>query len=134
MTKGNPIVEAVGEEEFRWLSRTFDRRTALGDVPDRILERIASVDVTIRDYGVDPNALTAIALITFAYTMAERPQSARSGPKDILLVKALAKKERSRRQGLDVSANRLWKAPLFDLIMGEVGERVRAMATINSPL
>jgi len=128
-----PIIDAIGEEPFRWLSRTFDRKTTLRDVPEAILERVAAVDITVRDYGSDLNSITAIALITFAYQMAGRSPSPRSGPKDILLAKVLAGYELSRRRGGAGSRNPLWEAPLFDIIMGAAGEWVRAMGTINSP-
>jgi hypothetical protein len=133
MTTQNPIIEAIGENQFHWLSRTFQAQTSLREVPDGILERVAAVDITVRDYARDINSLTAIALITFAYEMTGRTQTAQSGPKDIRLVKVLARGELSRRRGEPGSSNRMWKAPLVELITGEVGERVRAMGTIDAP-
>jgi hypothetical protein len=55
--------------------------------------------VTLRDYSKDPNGLTAIALITFAYRMAGKSQVPHLGGKDILTVKVLA--ERAAPQGGD---------------------------------
>jgi len=97
------------------------------------LERLASVDITVRDYACDADSLTAIALITFAYEMAGRTQTPQSGPKDMGLVKTLAKGELSRRQGRGAPDNPLWEAPLVQLIMGNVGERIRGMRTFDSP-
>lgn len=131
--RGNPIVEAIGTAEFEWLARTFGRETTLQEIPDSLLERLASVDVTLRDFGGDRNAMTAIALVTFAYALAGREPEARHGPKDILLVKVLAKKERSRRKGDAGPSGGWWGAPVFELIAGEAGDRVRAMKTINAP-
>jgi hypothetical protein len=134
MTHGNPIIETIGITEFEWLARTFGNQTTLQDVPDPILERLASVDITLRDFGGDRNAVTAIALVTFAYAMVGSEPQTRHGPKDILLVKVLAKGERSRRRGDLEPSNRWWRAPLVELIAGDAGERVRAVKTINAPV
>ena len=71
--------------------------------------------------------MTSIALLTFAYKMAGRAQEPKNGPRDILLLKVLGKNEKARRNGKEPSENALWKAPLFELITGEVGERIRNM-------
>jgi len=128
------IVEIIGKDSFQWLSREFNKESTLKDVPDEILHRVVSVDITIRDYASDRNAITSIALITFAYKMANKAQEARFGAKDILLLKVLAKEEKSRREGKGSSPHRLWGASLFELITGEVGERIRTMRTLNSPI
>ncbi|MFH1488221.1 MAG: hypothetical protein ABII06_04910, partial [Pseudomonadota bacterium] len=54
-------------------------------------------------------------------------QEARNGPRDILLLKVLAKNENARRSGKKPSENAMWNAPLFEIITGEVGERIRNM-------
>lgn len=122
----NEIVEIIGGDCFKWLSQEFDRETRLKDIPDEILNPISSVGITIRDYTRDRNAIVSIALITFAYKMAEKVQHPKYGPNDILLLKILAENERSRREGRKLSENKLWDAPLYELITGEVGERIRA--------
>ncbi len=104
------------------------------DVPDEVLDRIGSVDITVRDYASNRDAITSIAVITFAYKLANNTQKAQFGAKDILLLKVLAKNEKLRREGKGHSHNRIWDAPLFELITGEVGERLRAMRTMNSPI
>lgn len=134
MTSSEWIVDVIGLSNFEWLSKSFNRKTVLRDVPEDILDRVAEVDITLRDYGSDINGITSIALITFAYRMAGKAQHARTGPKDILLVKVLAAGEKRRREGEFQPLNRLWNAPLFELITGEVGERIRAMRTLNSPV
>ena len=133
MSHKDPIVNLIGEKHFQWLSREFSKQNTIKDIPDDILNRIASVDITIRNYGSDRNAVTSIAVITFAYKMANMTQDPRLGAKDILLLKALAKMEKSRRHGKNHSQNTLWDAPLFELITGPVGERIRNTRTINSP-
>ena len=99
------------------------------------LTRVAAVDVTLRDYSRDPNGLTAIALITFAYRMAGKSQAPHLGGKDILMVKVLAANELRRRGGDEsgLTLSKLWERPFYELVTGEVGERIRAMSTINSP-
>jgi hypothetical protein len=133
MAAENSIIQAVGEESFSWLAKSFNKETTLEDLPGKILDRVSSVDMTIRDYTKDRNAITAIALITFAYTMANKDQKAFFGTKDMLLLKILAKNEKLKREGKARLQNRLWNAPLFELITGKVGERIRAMRTMDSP-
>jgi len=129
----NEIVEIIGPECFGWLSREFDRETRLKDIPDEILALISSVDITIRDYAKDRGAIVSIALITFAYKMADKVQHPKYGSNDILLLKILAKNEVSRREGEKPSENELWDAPLHELITGEVGERIRASRFMTNP-
>ena len=129
------IVALIGPDVFRWLAEGFGNSTVIKDIPEVILDRVAAVDVTLRDYSRDPNGLTAIALITFAYRMAGKSQAPHLGGKDILMVKVLAKNEMNRRRGdrSDLSESRIWDKPFYELVTGEVGERIRAMQTINSP-
>jgi hypothetical protein len=132
----NEIVALIGPEDFRWLAEAFDKNTVIKDVPQTILDRVAAVDVTLRDYSKDPNGLTAIALITFAYRMADKSQAPHLGGKDILMVKVLAANELRRRGGDEsgLTLSNLWDRPFYELVTGEVGERIRSMPTINSPL
>ena len=132
MTSGDPIVEVIGKDSFGWLSREFNKETTLSDLPYEILDRISPVDMTIRDYASDRKAITAIAVITFAYRMANKTQKASSGSKDILLLKVLAKNEKSKGKEKTHVRHRLWDAPLFSLITGHVGERIRATRTMDS--
>ena len=134
MTDKNPIIEAIGQGAFEWLVREFNRDTTLKDVPDEVLDRISSVDITVRNYASNRDAITSIAVITFAYKLANEAQKSQFGAKDILLLKILAKNEKLKREGKNHSRNRIWNAPLFELITGEVGERIRGMRTMNSPL
>jgi hypothetical protein len=134
MTDRNPIIEAIGQDSFEWLVRGFNRDTTLKDVPDEVLDRISSVDITVRNYASNRDAITSIAVITFAYKLANEAQKSQFGAKDILLLKILAKNEKLKREGKNHSRNRIWNAPLFELITGEVGGRIRAMRTMNSPL
>ena len=134
MTDKNPIIEAIGKDSFEWLLREFSRETTLKDVPHEVLDRIGSVDITVRNYASNRDAITSIAVITFAYKLANNTQKAQFGAKDILLLKVLAKNEKLRREGKGRSYNRIWDAPLFELITGEVGERIRGMRTMNSPI
>ena len=129
----NEIVEIIGPDCFEWLSREFDRETRLKDIPDEILALISSVDITIRDYAKDRSAIVSIALITFAYKMANKVQHPKYGSNDILLLKILAKNEVSRREGEKISENELWNAPLHELITGEVGEKIRASRFMTNP-
>ena len=76
----------------------------------------------------------SIALITFAYRMACKIQQAHYGSNDILLLKVLAKSERARRQGKRRADNKMWGAPLYELIAGEVGDRIRATKFITNPM
>ncbi|MBW1800161.1 MAG: hypothetical protein JRJ85_05460 [Deltaproteobacteria bacterium] len=127
------IVEIIGREHFDWLAKTFDKQTRLDDIPDEILNRVSQVNIATRDYANDRNATTAIALITFAYHMAGKQQLPQYGSKDIILLKVLAKEEYSRREGGRISNHDMWDAPLFELITGEVGERIRASRLITDP-
>jgi hypothetical protein len=129
----NGIVEIIGGNNFERLSREFDRETQLQDIPDEILALISSVDVTTRDYANDRNAVVSIAFITFAYKMADKVQHAKYGSNDILLLKVLAKNEVSRRKGKAISENELWDAPVYDLITGEVGEKIRETRFMTNP-
>lgn len=129
----NEIVEIIGRDCFEWLSREFDRETRLKDIPDELLALISSVDITIRDYAEDRNAIVSIALITFAYKMADKVQHPKYGSNDICLLKVLAKNEVSRREGEKLSENELWDAPLHELITGEVGEEIRASRFMTNP-
>ena len=127
------IVDIIGRDIFKWMTDEFDEATRLKDVPEAILDRVRSVDITIRDYAGDQNAITCIALITFAYKMADKVQNPKYGSNDILLLKVLAKHERLRRDGSRLSPHRLWDAPLYELITEEVGERIRATKFITNP-
>jgi hypothetical protein len=131
----NEIVALIGPEDFRWLAEGFGKNTVIKDIPQAILDRVAGVDVTLRDYSEDSNGLTAIALITFAYRMAGKSQAPHLGGKDILMVKVLAANELRRRGGneSDLTLSNLWDRPFYELVTGEVGERIRGMPTINSP-
>ena len=129
----NAIVEIIGGDCFEWLSREFHTETRLKDIPDEILALISSVDITIRDYAKDRNAIVSIALLTFAYKMADKVQHPKYGSNDILLLKVLAKNEVSRRKGEKLSENKLWDAPLWELITGEVGEKIRASRFMTNP-
>lgn len=133
MRPAGGIHDVIGPDHFRWLAKEFNMKTRLEDVPEGILLRLASIDIAVRDYGRDPNAVTGIALITFAYRMAGRVPEARFGPKDLVLLKILAKNERLRREGGARRDHWLWRSPLFELITGQVGERLRAMRMMNSP-
>jgi len=134
MTDKNPIIEAIGQGAFEWLVREFNRDTTLKDVPDEVLDRISSVDITVRNYASNRDAITSIAVITFAYKLANEAQKSQFGAKDILLLKILAKNEKLKREGKNHSRNSIWNAPVFALITGEVGERIRGMRTMNSPI
>ncbi len=134
MPSEDPIIRLIGKEPFQWLSQKFNRKTTLKDIPDEILVRIASVDIATRNYVDDPNSVTSIALITFAYKMADRVQKAPFGVKDILLLKVLAEEEKLRRKERHLLGDGFWKAPLFELLTGEVGDRIRATRTMNSPI
>ena len=116
------------------LANEFNEETRLKDVPQPILDRASSVDITIRDYGADQNAITSIALITFAYKMAGKVQQPKYGSNDILLLKVLAKNEKFRREGEKLSDNELWDSPLYELITDEVGDRIRATKFMTNPL
>lgn len=128
------IVEMIGHENFEWLSLRFDKKTTLRDVPEAILRRVGSVDITIRNYGGDRNAVTSIAMITFAYKLAGKVQDPRYGSNDIILLKVLARNEISRREGEAELRNKIWNAPLYEIITGEVGERIRATKLMTNPV
>jgi hypothetical protein len=127
------ILEMIGKEYFEWLTKGFTKETRLQDIPEELLERISAVHVTAKDFSKDRNAITAIALITFAYGMAGKVQHPKHASHDMLLVKVLAKKERARRAGQDQWDQEVWHLPLFELITGEVGERIRATKIMTSP-
>ena len=127
------IHDIIGKENFEWLARRFDTKTRLEDIPQEILERISVVDIAAKDFSTDRNAITAIALITFAYGIAGKVQHPKYASHDILLVKVLAKKERERRDGLSRSDHDAWELPLFELITGEVGESIRKTKIITGP-
>ena len=129
----HPIVEIIGAECFAWLSGDFSRKTPLFDVPEEILKRVSRVDALQRDFSSDPDAITAIALVTFAYALAEKQQEARCGTHDLLLLKVLARGEMARRGGERRLQNPFWSAPLYQLITGEVGERIRGSRTMTPP-
>jgi hypothetical protein len=105
----------------------------LKDFPDEILTRVVSVDITARDYRLHPGALTAIAIITFAYKLAGRRQMAAFGGKDILLLKVLAQGEKERREGRERDADSFWNLSVVELITGRVGDRIRAMRSMLGP-
>jgi hypothetical protein len=127
------VIAMIGKENLQWLATEFCRETRLKDLPEGILDRASSVDITLRDYSRDRNAVTAIALITFAYQLGGKRQEPRYGSNDLLLLKVLAKREKRRRDedkphdhpGLDL--------PLFELFTGEVGEAIRATKFITNP-
>ncbi len=133
-TENNPIVESIGHEAFSWLSGGFARETTLRDVPVEILERVGRVDVTRRDFASDPDAITGIALLTFAYTLAGKRQEARHGSNDLMLVKVLSRNELARRRGARPLRNPYWSAPLYELITGDVGNRIRKTRFMTNPL
>lgn len=123
--KENPIVKAIGGENFWWMAETFDRNTRLRDVPEEILDRLSAVDITVKNYEEDENSLTAIALITFSFKMAKKAQHPREALSNITLLKVLAKNEKAGRAGERGLANPYWETPLYELITGEVGQRIR---------
>ena len=127
------VLEAVGESSFRWLSGEFNEQTTMRDIPDEILDALACTNMATRDYAADRNAIIAIAMITFAYRMAGKVQLASQGPKDILLLKVLAKEERARRRGTGGFKKAPREIPVFEIVTGEVGDSIRAMRTLNSP-
>ncbi|MFC1884259.1 hypothetical protein ACFL2O_05785 [Thermodesulfobacteriota bacterium] len=127
MAGADNIVDAIGEEIFSWLSGKFNKNVTLKDVPDEIINRIVSVDISLRNYMLDPSSITAIAVITFAYKLAGKRQIASFGGKDILLLKVLSKREKARREGKEVRDHSLWNSPLYELITGQVGNRIRNM-------
>ena len=128
------IVAMIGKENLQWLATEFSLGTGLKDLPEEILDRASSVDITIRDYSRNRNAVTAIALITFAYQLAGKSQEPRCGSNDLLLLKVLAKKEKLRRTENRPHDHPDWNLPLFELITGEVGEAIRATKLITNPI
>lgn len=134
MTDQNPIIKTIGKDSFEWLSSKFNKETTLRDLPDEILDRIGAVDITVRNYAGNEDAIMSIAVITFAYKMANGVQQAQFGAKNILLLKVLAKKEKLRREENSHFKYRMWDTPLFKLITGEVGDRIRNMRTMDSPI
>ena len=133
MSDADKIVEAIGRDIFDWLSTEFSHDTTMKDFPDEILRRVVSVDIATRDYSLHPGALTAIAVITFAYKLAGRRQMAAFGGKDILLLKVLAEREQERREGRERDAGSFWNLPVVELITGQVGDRIRAMRSMVGP-
>jgi len=129
----HPVVDIIGAESFAWLSEHFSIKTTLLDVPVEILERVSHVDAVRRDFASNPDAITAIALVTFAYTLAGKRQEARYGSNDLLLVKVLARGEMARRSGERTLENPFWRAPLYELVTGEVGERIRGERFMTNP-
>lgn len=125
MTTPEDIVQIIGRPIFGWLVDQFDHNTTLKDLPDEILNRIVSLRLPIEDYGSDTNALTCIALITSAYKLAGRVQEPRNAEKDMLLAKVLAKNELARRTGKKVLSNPKWSYPVYELIAGEIGDKIR---------
>ena len=132
--ESNGIVDFIGRDIFEWLSTEFNNETRLKDIPEEILERVRSVDITLRDYTRDRSAITSIALITFAYKIAGKAQHPKYGSNDMLLLKVLAKNEIMKREGGGLSPNGLWGAPLYELLTEEVGERIRATKFMTNPL
>ena len=130
----NDIVEIIGQGRFHWLAREFSRETRLRHLPDDLLDLLSSVDATLRDYGSDRAAVTSIALITFAYHMAGKAPHPAHGPNDMFLLKVLAKKEGERRQGKKLSDHERWDDPIYELIVGEVGERLRGAQDLQKLL
>ncbi len=128
------IVAMIGKENLQWLATEFSRDTKLKDLPEEILARASSLDITIRDYSRDRNAVTAIALITFAYQLRGKRQEPRYGPNDLLLVKVLAKNEKRRRTANKPYEHPGWDLPLFELVTGEVGDAIRATKLITNPV
>ena len=124
----------IGRENLQWLAAEFCRETRLKDLPEEILDRASSVNITLRDYGRDRNAVTAIALITFAYQLGGKRQEPRYGSNDLLLLKVLTKKEKLRRTENRPHDHPGWNLPLFQLITGEVGEAIRATKFITNPI
>ena len=132
--ESNGIVDLIGRDIFEWLSTEFNNETRLKDIPEEILERVRSVDITLRDYTRDRNAITSIALITFAYKIAGKAQHPKYGSNDMLLLKVLAKNEKLKREGDGLSPHKLWDAPLYELITEDVGERIRATKFMTNPI
>jgi len=133
---GDPVdvVALIGKKTLQWLAAEFCRETRLMDLPEEILDRASSVDITLRDYSRDRNAVTAIALITFAYQLGGKRQEPRYGSNDLLLLKVLANKEKRRRAENKPCDHPGWSLPLFELFTGKVGEAIRATKLITNPV
>ena len=129
----NDVVQQIGAEIFEWLALKFNKNTTLEDLPEGLLDSICKIDTTIRDFSSDPNAITAIALITFSYKLANKQQQAHYGSNDLLLVKVLVKNELAKRKGEKTLDNEMWKAPVYELITGKVGEEIRATKFMTNP-
>ena len=127
------IVAMIGKENLQWLATGFCRDTRLKDLPKKILDRVSSVNITLRDYSRDRDAVTAIALITFAYQLGGKRQEPRYGSNDLLLLKVLARNEKRRRTEHKPYDHPGWELPLFELITGEVGQAIRATKFITNP-
>ena len=121
----NTVVEIIGEDIFRWMLHRFDQTTTLKDIPGEILQRLASVKVPQGMYGSDQNSLTCIAVLTFAYKLKGKQQSPKFAEKDMLLVKVLARNELARRKGKKKFKNPYWDHPVYELIAGQIGDRIR---------
>jgi hypothetical protein len=52
----------------------------------------------------------------------------------MMLVKVLARNELARRRGERELRNRYWSAPLYELVTGEVGERIRSARFMTNPV
>ncbi len=128
------VVVMIGRENLLWLATEFHRETTLKDLPEEILDRASSVNFTLRDYSRDRNAVTAIALITFAYQLGGKRQEPRYGSNDLLLLKVLANKEKQRRTENKPYDYPGWNLPLFELVTAEVGEAIRATKLITNPV
>jgi hypothetical protein len=128
------VITMIGKENLQWLVAEFCRETRLRDLPKDILERASSVDSTLRDYSRDRNAVTAIALITFAYQLGGKRQEPRYGSNDLLLLKVLASREKRRRAENKPYDHPELDLPLFELFTGEVGEAIRATKFITNPV
>jgi len=130
----DPIVEMIGADRFAWLTNSFSRDTKLSDMPLDVLEVLSQLDAARRDLASDPNAITGIALLTFAYGMAGKRQEARHGSNDLMLVKIMARNELDRRSGKKRLENPMWSRPVVELITGEVGDRIRAEKLMTNPV
>jgi hypothetical protein len=128
------VVAMIGRENLQWLATKFSRETRLKDLPEEILDRASSVNITLRDYSRDRDAVTSIALITFAYQLGGKRQELRYGSSDLLLLKVLANKEKRRRAENKPYDHPGWNLPLFELVTGEVGEAIRATKLITNPI
>jgi hypothetical protein len=128
------VVTMIGKENLQWLATEFSRETRLKDLPEEILDRACAVDITLRDYSRDRKAVTAIALITFAYQLGGKRQEPRYGSNDLLLLKVLAGREKRKRTENQPYDHPGMTLPLFELVTGEVGEAIRATKFITNPL